>query len=301
MENDIEVVAYNARNLMSSLPAVASLSFQPETPQPRPNLHVLSIGVNEYQDSKFQSLKLAVADAEAVGKALARAGDEAFGDVRISYAFDGNATIMALEETIIEIGKEIHPRDVFILFAAAHGTSDNGTFYLIPQDFRSDDERPLRERAVSQARLQNWFSNHIKARRAIVLLDTCESGALVSGPSTSDTSIGRLHEAIGRPVLTATAIDQVAVEGYKGHGVFTYAILDALRNGDANGNGLIEVSELANHVQQLSPILSSELLPPGTRGAFEARDVVVPRSSGFKQKPRLGSTAEDFSLVPRLN
>lgn len=61
----------------------------------------------------------------------------------------------------------------------------------------------------------------------LILLDTCESGALVVGRASgtdagnSEASLGRLNEATGRPVLTAAAANQVALEGYRGHGVFT--------------------------------------------------------------------------------
>jgi hypothetical protein len=107
------------------------------------------------------------------------------------------------------------------LFAAAHGISESGRFYLIPQD---DDGGPnptsLAQLAVDQIRLQDWLANRIKAKKAIVLLDTCESGALVGGYLRSRTNlpaweagVGRLHEAKGRPVLTATASGQFAHEG----------------------------------------------------------------------------------------
>ena len=74
--------------------------------------------------------------------------------------------------------------------------------------------------------------NRIEARKAVILLDTCESGALVSGYArsrsdapASEAALGRLHEATGRPVLTAAAEGNPAFEGYEGHGVFTWALL----------------------------------------------------------------------------
>ena len=67
--------------------------------------------------------------------------------------------------------------------------------------------------------------------------------------SDSEAAVGRLHEATGRPVLTASAIGQYAYEDSWNqinvrHGLFTWALLQALRNGDINSNGLIELSEL---------------------------------------------------------
>jgi hypothetical protein len=43
---------------------------------------------------------------------------------------------------------------------------------------------------------------------------------------------------------------------YRGHGVFTYALLDALEHADVNKNGLIEVSELADYIDQKVPDFS---------------------------------------------
>jgi hypothetical protein len=113
--------------------------------------------------------------------------------------------------------------------------------------------------------LQDWIASRIKARKAIILLDTCESGALTNGYArsradgpASEAGIGRLHEATGRPVLTAAAAGHEALELTRlGHGVFTSAVIDALHHGDSNGNGLIEVSELVVHVQTMVPKLTA--------------------------------------------
>jgi len=42
-------------------------------------------------------------------------------------------------------------------------------------------------------------------------------------------------------MLAAAAEGTPAYEGYEGHGLFTWAVLDALKNGDRNGNGFIEL------------------------------------------------------------
>ena len=57
----------------------------------------------------------------------------------------------------------------------------------------------------------------------MILLDTCEWGALVAGHGrtgadapASEAAVGRLHRATGRPVLTAAAAGQFAHEGLIG-------------------------------------------------------------------------------------
>ena len=94
--------------------------------------------------------------------------------------------------------------------------------------------------------------------------------------------------------MTAAATGKPAFEGYKGHGVFTWALLDALHNGDSNGNGIIELSELVAHVQAIVPKLSAELNGTGRT------TVAVRGSAGDTQAARFGSRGEDFALVRRL-
>src|SRR5262249_15382875 len=222
--------------------------------------------------------------------------------VNITEALDTKATANGLGQIIARMASEIHPRDTFVLFAAAHGTSHNARFYLIPQDYDGGSNPvALQERAFGQDRLQDWIANRIKAKKTIILFDTCESGALVGGYTrsrtevpSSEAAIGRLHEATGRPVLTAAAEGKPAFEGYEGHGVFTWALLDALKNGDRNRNGSIELSELVAHVQDQVPKVAAKLNGRG-RAAVAARG-----SSDERQTARFGSRGEDFSLVRRL-
>ena len=312
-DNTVEVVAYNARNRLASLPASTTVRWTAPANQPQPKLYVIAVGIDRYEDAVFRRLSLAVADAKAFGAAMKAAGAGLYADVDVTYVLDADATAAGLERAITDVGARMHPRDAFIFFAAAHGKSENGRFHLIPQDYRSAPGRPWTEGTIGQERLQDWFANRIRARRGVILLDTCESGALVAGRASgvdaanSEAALGRLNEATGRPVLTAAAADQVALEGYKGHGVFTYALLDALSNGDANNNGQIELSELAAHIQTLAPRLSRELSTGGvrssrTRGFQPADDrPFASRQAGLGQKPKTGSHGEDFPLVRRLS
>jgi WD40 repeat protein len=310
-ENRIEVIAYERRNLLASVPARTTIVVKLPTDAVKPKLHVLAIGINAYVDKgapppavsgSFPPLSLAVSDARAFAAEMRKAGAGQYGEVLVAEALDADAASASLDEIIERMSARINPRDTFVLFAAAHGISREGRFYLIPQDYQGgNDPDALAKGAIGQERLQDWVGNRIKARKAMIFLDTCESGALVSGYTkarteapASEAAIGRLHEATGRPVLTAAASGKPAYEGYQGHGVFTYALLDGLHRGDSNGNGLIELSELVAHVQNQVPKFSAEL---GGRG------VSTIMARGFKddrQSVHFGSTGEDFAIVRRL-
>jgi hypothetical protein len=253
-ENQIEVIAYDGRNLLASLPAQTTIAYTGPTDSVKPKLFILAIGINAYTDkgwtlpggsqiALFPPLHLAVTDATSFADDMKQAAVGLYSEVRIKTALDVEATAEGLDRIFREMSTEIGPRDTFVLFIAAHGYSESGRYYLIPQDYQGGpDPAALASRAIGQDRLQDWIANRIKGKKAIILLDTCESGALTNGYAhsrvdapASEAALGRLHEAIGRPVLAAAAAGEPAFEGYQGRGVFTWALIDALRNGDTNG------------------------------------------------------------------
>jgi uncharacterized caspase-like protein len=316
-DNTIEVVAFNGSNLLASLPARATIKFTGPADQAKGTLYVLAIGINKYVDKGwieqtrghlrihrgFRPLTLAAKDAEAFGVAIKRAGGLLYQDVIVVPMLDTDATLEKLDAVVKRMAKDISPRGTFILFAAAHGISENGRFYLIPQDYQGGPGA-LQQRAIGQDQLQDWLANRIKARKAIILLDTCESGALIAGhlrsrteEAASEAGVGRLHEATGRPVLTAAARGQFAHEGVvagsgERHGIFTWALLDALRKGDTNpANGTIELSELVAHVQSVVPELAAKY--GGTARGETAATL-------SRQTARFGSRGEDFAVASKL-
>ena len=310
-ENLIEIVAYNKTNLLASLPAVTRVTFTGTPDKVQPKLHVLAIGINQYADrgwispegklERFGPLRLAVTDAVSIGAELNRAGMGVYGEVRVRTVLDREATVENLDAVVAQLASEIQPRDTFVFFAAGHGYSHEGRFYFIPQDYQGGtNPDALTKLAVGQSRLQDWITNRIKAKKVLILLDTCEFGALTSGYRRSrvddpaaDASIGRLHEATGRPVLTAAAQGQEALElrGIK-HGIFTAALIDALHHGAANKDNIIMLSALVAHVQDLVSKLVND---PKEREALLRRG-----QAGGSQSARFGSRGEDFPFVRKL-
>ena len=320
--NQIEVIAYEGRNLLASLPAQAALVYDGPADAVKPKLYILAIGINDYVDRGgedpasgefllFPPLYASVPDAEAFSAEMKGAGSGQYAQVHVDLALDRDATVAKLDETIRRLANEIGPRDTFVFYAAAHGYTVEGKYYMIPQDYQGGpDPVAIKTLGIGQDRIQDWIANRIKAKRALILLDTCESGALTGGYAKSRTggpvseaAVGRLNEATGRPVLTAASPGKHAFEDYKGHGVFTYALMEALHKGDTNNNGKIEVSELAAHIEKRVPQLFAELKQSGwvvkglaaaplRRGESEKEDTT--------QTAHFGSTGEDFSIVALL-
>src|SRR5262249_54424306 len=111
--------------------------------------------------------------------------------------------------------------------------------------------------AIGQDKLQSWLAK-IAAQKSILILDTCESaGATRSLDIERETAIDRLKYATGRSVITAAS--SAAYEGYQGHGLLTYTILDAFRKTDSGADDLIELLQLAAHVDREVPIISQKV------------------------------------------
>jgi uncharacterized caspase-like protein len=241
---------------------------------------VLAVGVNDYADGRLQ-LKYAAADARAFGEAMEKAGTGLFSSVNVVTLLDGDVTAEKLDAAFAGMGKVVKSQDVFLFFLAGHGKTVEGKYYFIPQDFRFQGDDPFRAGGIDQDRWQEW-SARVKARKSVMIYDTCESGSLtdtrsVDAAMAQSAAVERLTRAMGRTILSASTDDAPALEGYQGHGVMTWSLLDALASGDTNGNATIEVTELASYLDVKVPEISA--------AAF-----------GMRQVPQMSIKGSDFAL-----
>jgi len=285
-DNRIELVAYNAQGLIASEPASITLTWNGAGPATPPKLHVLAVAVNEYFDSRLR-LRYAVPDATALTEGFRKAGQGLYSSVEVTTVLDRDATLASLDRVFSELSQKVQPQDVFVFFLAGHGKTRNGRYYFLPYDFRYQDEDSIEKAGVGQDRLQAWLAA-IPARKALLLYDSCESGSLTAaGTRGSDIeerlgAVNRMARATGRIVLTATTDDSPAQEGYRGHGVFTFAILDAFAHAVSRHDGLIEVSGLADYLDDKVPEISYE--------AFSLRQV-----------PQRSMQGSNFTLVRKTD
>jgi uncharacterized caspase-like protein len=248
-----------------------------------PTLHLLVVGINSYRDKALR-LKYAVQDGQAIVESIRRTGGPLFREVRVTLLFDDKVTIKGLEQTFREVKDAITPQDVFMLYLAGHGVTLDGRYYFLPQDFRYYNDEAVRKNAINQDHLQNWLAA-IPARKSLVLIDTCESGSFSQSMvamrgMAEKTAIAKLTRATGRATIVASTDEQPAAEGYQGHGVFTYVLLQGLRHADAeygNRDGYTGLFELAAYVNDQVPTI--------TMNAFN-----------FEQIPQVHMVGTDFPI-----
>ena len=283
-DNTIELTAYNGPNLVAAIPARAKITWTGTEPTAPPRLYVLVVGINDYLDASLK-LTYAVPDAKTLAAALKQAGQGHYEDVIVTNVLDRDATAAKLDEVFMELAAKVRPRDVFLFFAAGHGKTLNGRYYFIPHDLRYHTDQSLVRDAIGQDKLQTWFAR-ILAKKAVLMFDTCEAGSLTERGKTrggleQKAALGRLIQATGRATLTASTATQEAYEGHGGHGVFTFALLDALARADVNNNGLVELAELIQHVDGLVPAITE-------------------KRWGAKQFPQMDAYGSNFSLTRQV-
>jgi uncharacterized caspase-like protein len=269
--NAIEVVAYNSANLVASVPTRITVTRAPAPPASpqvtapsapaalaKPRLVALVAGINDYAEKRIK-LHYSVPDANEIARGLKEASGDLYESVEIKLLTDAQVTRRGIDAAFAEIGSKTKVSDVFVLYLAGHGKTVDGRYYFIPQDLTIDGEMTdqridatVRANAIPQDQWQRWFAS-VPARKSLILFDTCESGTLTGDAAETQrlekgAANDRLAQATGRSIITASSGSQQAIEGYNGHGLFTYEVLDAFNRADSNGSGTIELTELAAFV-----------------------------------------------------
>ena len=277
-ENVVSVVVYNEANLIASEPTEIVLTSTQATLS-KPSLHVLAAGVNDYFDSRL-ALSYAVPDARALGAALTRADRGLYEAVNVTYLLDEAVSAKGMASAFAELGEAVRPHDIFVFFLAGHGKTHDGRYYFLPRDFRYRGEEALKETAISQGQLQGWMAQ-VPAQKSVLLFDTCESESLTEEAVTrgleAQAAIDRLARAVGRTTVTASTDTAPALEGYRGHGLFTYTLLEAFAMADHDGDEQLEVNEFIGHVDERLPALSEAVF-------------------GFRRVPQYSSRGSVFAL-----
>jgi len=276
-DNLIEVVAYNSANEIASSPQSINVRWKHSGSAVGPRLYVMAIGIDDYWDGRLR-LSFAAGDARQIAKGFQDAGSGIFSKVEPFLLVDSEATRAGIAAKFDEIARSIRSSDVFILYVAGHGVTNEGKYFFIPQDFRFDGEGSFATAGIGQSDWQLWLSR-IAARKSLLMFDTCESGTLTMDQTVRGldhvAALERLTRSTGRSVLAAASDTGPALEGFQGHGVFAYSVLEGMGAADLGHTGVVLVTALASFVNQRVPEISYE--------KFKIRQV-----------PQMRLTGEDF-------
>ena len=194
----------------------------------RRRVHIVSVGIDHYDDATIQQLRFAGSDAARFVKALQDKAGTSVEIVSQTLLRDAEASREAILAKLNETIAKADPGDSILLFIAGHGiqTADKN-YYLATSATRKDDipNTSLRWSDLSGA-LAKAHS------RIAVFLDTCQSGAAGTDFfAPNDASVSALLDRAPSGILIFSAskgreLSEEAAD--HGGGLFTSAVLEAL-------------------------------------------------------------------------
>ncbi|SDD83397.1 caspase family protein [Belnapia rosea] len=244
------------RTLFADGPALALR--RPGDAEPPPDagrLIVLAIGVNHYANAELD-LRFAVPDAEMVAGLLRAGAGSLFRETRVTVLRDAEATRRGVLDALARAAEEAEPGDTFILYIAGHGirTEPDNRFLFLPADTRDTSGwAALRAQGIDDGTLVAALAR-IRARDALLLLDTCHAGQLTM------EQLSALGNETGRFLLAASGSVQEALDSYDDrNGVFAYALREGLQGKAAmDAEGRVSALGLGEWVTRRVPQLARE-------------------------------------------
>jgi uncharacterized caspase-like protein len=196
--------------------------------------------------------------------------DKLFKQVEVTTLTNGKATASNIVAAMNQLRTKTNPYSYVIVYLAGHGENgDNGDFFFDAYDFNPSQKQ---QTAVSWRQIQQALSN--MPGKAIVILDSCRSGAVGNG-----------NEII---VLSSALAHQNAGESNQ-NGYFTQALIEGLSGrADLNGNGIVTLAEInlyvSERVEQLSAgkQQAATVIPPNTPSGLPLTHVSLPGTIAAK-------------------
>jgi hypothetical protein len=255
--HEISVTAYTATNLLAS-PSVSLIVNVPQSDR-QAALYLVAVGISNYRDHSLNDgVKFAASDARDLTALLQQRTQGLYNATAPYLLVDNQATRENLTKAIAEIASKIQPTDIFVMYLAGHGTAIEGEYYFVPWGVTYTSEDALKRQSLDTEAIRKLLAS-IPAKKTLLLLDTCNAGAFANSRGPADkAALSKLSRISGRALLAASETEQMCLEGYEGHGVFTSAVLEALTKAPANERGEIEVSRLADYVIDRVPAITEE-------------------------------------------
>ncbi|MCE9564723.1 MAG: caspase family protein [Planctomycetes bacterium] len=261
---------------------------------PEPHLTGFAVGINNYEAHRnavagvraFGDLGKARADATDFSREILtyRGPQKYFPIGNVDTILDDAAERKGIIATLTEMKKSaVRPDDLLVVFFAGHGDllspagkplppppmgvlargmpADSGMFVFCCPDYSPTKPGTT---AITGEELFEALAQ-INCRK-LVLLDTCHAGGVI------EANVLRrfIPNGQGPTVIAACDQSELSFEDNKlGHGVFTYAVLEALgtkfRTADANTDGILTATELYEYLADRVPTLVREVRPGNTQ------------------------------------
>jgi hypothetical protein len=205
----------------------------------------LVIGIGEFHDSAL-NLQYTTKDAQDFAAALADSRYGRFKKDHVKVLLNEQATTRNIKSELNSLARNAGSDDLVLIYLASHGSprdaESGGVNYVITYDTDISDPDSLYATALPMIEVVNVVRNRVKARRAVVLLDTCHSGGAlpaggrgikvaggVNASAPSSDTLDKMRQGVGRAIVASSQVDESSYESPRLHnGYFTYYLIQSL-------------------------------------------------------------------------
>lgn len=210
----------------------------------KPNLHLMAVGVGDYQSASLTKLNYSVRDAEDFISTLEKSDLSDYQSLKSKMLLTNNsATAGGIKTALRQLSENVQQGDVAMLFFSGHGVNMDGDTYFMGIDSESNDPFSAVDFNDIKKMLRRMCDRGVKV---VLFMDACHSGAMGKKGSRSLATI----DAAGIIGFYSSTEMEESMETQKlQNGLFTHALLQGLK-GAAAENGEITTTSLHHYVEK---------------------------------------------------
>lgn len=264
--NLVRVSVTNKRGDLESAPVIVDVGVPEDLKPPEVRLYALFVGVSDYVGTT-RDLTAPASDARDLESALKTVAERLLPnrvETTLLTAEQGKPKPDRVQilKWFDDVAKKATASDIVLVFLSGHGVNqiagEQDYFFLTPEaDPSSIGAMTARTAAISGTELGEKLST-IAASKQVVILDTCHSGAFANRNIKTRSVSGdyrrawqAIRDTTGTWMLAGSAADQLSYESANiGHGMLTYALLEAIDKASAQGLRQSESGELFVDVER---------------------------------------------------
>jgi len=228
---------------------------------------IVGLSRYKYASRELPALRYADRDARALSDFLMTSAGGGFDPRNIKLLLNENAMYKNVRSALFEFLKDATDNDLVVIYFAGHGLPDPrrlSNLYLACYD---TDPSHIPSTGLPMRDIYSALEHHIESKRVVVLADACHSAGIADPRGTRGVRGIAINAALsGLSSIKPTCAIFTSSEGYElsqedqrwggGHGVFTWALLKAMK-GEADGyagmpaDGKVTLGELVEYTRDI--------------------------------------------------
>lgn len=205
------------------------------------NSHALVVGINSYSDPRFMPLGNAEADATTFGQLISQPPY----NFQVTTLLGAQATRQAILDALHNL-RRTGADDRVLVYFAGHGYTLTDRFGSETGYLAAADTIPDKDFTALQMDEVTGLIRHAQAKHIAFIFDACFSGQALGLTRAPAVAAEKFMQRRAFQVLSAGSGDQVVSDFHS----MTSSLIDAIKSGIANEDGLVTFSELGLFLQQ---------------------------------------------------